>query len=104
MQYSDVKTPVYDEALALALEADAVVLVMGDTKKADSATGSNSLPGKQEELIKIIMKTNKPVGLVLINYHAGANSWIAQNVPTIIEADLPISQMGREIGKVLFEN
>ena len=63
---------------------------------------SLSLMGKQLELIKAVVKTGKPVVLVLIEGRPLNINWPAENVPAILNAWYPGQQGGNAIADVLF--
>lgn len=48
-----------------------------------------TLPGVQEDLVKAIVATDKPVVVVLTNGRSVSSPWIAENVPAILEAWFP---------------
>lgn len=103
------------EALALAADADLVVLCMGlnphlegEEMKVD-VKGFNggdreeiTLPESQQRLIKEIHKLGKPVVLVLMNGSALAINWEAANLPAILEAWYPGQSGGTAIADVIF--
>jgi beta-glucosidase len=93
------------EAVAVAQQADVVVLSVGERRDMSGEAKSRSnihLPGVQEELIKAIQATGKPV-VVLIN--AGRPlifNWTADNVPAILYTWWLGSEAGNAIADVLF--
>lgn len=104
-----------NEAVKVANEADTVVLVLGLNERlegeemkveADGFEGGDrtslDLPSNQEELIKAITATGKPVILVLINGSALSINWANDNVPAILTAGYPGQQGGNAIADVLF--
>ncbi|AXB57607.1 glycoside hydrolase family 3 C-terminal domain-containing protein [Flavobacterium fluviale] len=103
------------EAVQTANQADAVILVLGLNERlegeemkveADGFDGGDrtslNLPANQEELMKVINATGKPVILVLINGSALAVNWANDNVPAILTAGYPGQQGGNAIADVLF--
>nr|HPR61235.1 glycoside hydrolase family 3 C-terminal domain-containing protein [Prolixibacteraceae bacterium] len=60
------------------------------------------LPDAQLELMKAIMKLNKPTALVLLNGSALAINWEAENIPSILEAWYPGQAGGAAIADILF--
>lgn len=93
------------DALAVAGEADAVVIVLGETVEMSGESGSASdigLKGRQEELLKEVMKLGKPVVLVLIGGRPLAVSWAKENVPAIVEAWQLGHEGGNAVADVLF--
>lgn len=103
------------EALKLAANADVIVLCMGLSPylegeemkvKVDGFAGGDrveiKLPEAQIELMKEIMKLNKPTALVLLNGSALAINWEAENIPAILEAWYPGQAGGTAIADILF--
>jgi beta-glucosidase len=95
----------FAEAIAIANQADVVILSIGERWNMSGEAKSRSnihLPGVQEELIKAVQATGKPV-IVLIN--AGRPlifNWTADNVPTILYTWWLGSEAGNAIADVLF--
>ncbi|QKJ28924.1 glycoside hydrolase family 3 C-terminal domain-containing protein [Mucilaginibacter mali] len=105
----------FTAAMAAAQQADAVVLCMGLTPKLEGeemkvqAKGfsggdrvSIDLPKPQEDLIKAIYKTGKPVVLVLLNGSALSINWEKENLPAIVESWYGGQAAGTAIADVLF--
>lgn len=94
-----------DEAIAIAGSSDVVIAVLGGGTRTCGENKSRSsldLPGKQEDLLRALHATGKPVVLVLINGRPLSINWADQNIPAIIEAWYPGSQGGTAISDVLF--
>lgn len=95
----------FAEAVAVAGQADVVVLSIGESWNMSGEAKSRSnihLPGVQEELVKAIQATGKPV-VVLIN--AGRPlvfDWVADNAPAILYTWWLGSEAGNAIADVLF--
>ncbi|MNX37845.1 Periplasmic beta-glucosidase precursor [compost metagenome] len=95
----------FAEAVAVANQADVVILSIGERRDMSGEAKSRSslrLPGVQEDLIKAIQATGKPV-VVLIN--AGRPlifNWTADNVPAIVYTWWLGSEAGNAIADVLF--
>lgn len=99
------------EAVATARGADAVLLVLGgneDTNKegwADNHLGDRDnidLVGSQNDLVRAILETGKPVVVLLINSGPLAISYVAQNVPAILEGFYLGQETGIAVADVLF--
>ncbi|UOY08362.1 glycoside hydrolase family 3 C-terminal domain-containing protein [Muricauda sp. SCSIO 64092] len=103
------------EAMAMAKEADAVVLCMGISPllegeemkvKVDGFSGGDrvhtKLPKTQTQLMKKIRALNKPTVLVLLNGSALSINWENENIPAIIEAWYPGQAGGTAIADVIF--
>ncbi|MFE3848138.1 glycoside hydrolase family 3 C-terminal domain-containing protein [Flavobacterium sp. LB3P45] len=95
----------FEEAIAVANQADVVILSIGERADMSGEAKSRSnlrLPGVQEDLIKAIQATGKPV-VVLIN--AGRPlifNWTADNIPAILYTWWLGSEAGNAIADVLF--
>jgi len=104
----DVEKPTtvgFMNALGAANQADAVVIVVGETSHMSGEAASRStigLPGSQEELIRIVVASGKPVVVVLVNGRPLAIPWIAENVPAILETWFLGVEAGNAIADVLF--
>jgi len=103
------------KAVQTAEQADAVVLVLGLNERlegeemkveSDGFNGGDrtslDLPANQEELMKAVKATGKPVVLVLINGSALSVNWANDNLPAILTAGYPGQQGGNAIADVLF--
>jgi beta-glucosidase len=104
-----------EEAVNAARQADAVVLVLGIAPSLEGEEmkvevegfrggdrTSLALPEAQEELLKAIQATGKPVALVLMSGSALAVNWANENVPAIVQAWYPGEEGGHAIADVLF--
>jgi beta-glucosidase len=95
----------FAEAIAAAQQADVVIMSVGERRDMSGEARSRSrigLPGVQEELIKAIHATGKPV-VVMIN--AGRPlifNWTADHVPAILYTWWLGSEAGNAIADVLF--
>lgn len=95
----------FAEAVETAKQADIVILSIGERHDMSGEAKSRSninLPGVQEDLVKAIQATGKPV-VVLIN--AGRPlifNWTADNVPAIVYTWWLGTEAGNAIADVLF--
>lgn len=95
----------FQEAIEIANQADVVILSIGERWNMSGEAKSRSniqLPGVQEDLIKELQKTGKPI-VILIN--AGRPlvfNWTAENMPTIVYTWWLGSEAGNAIADVLF--
>lgn len=95
----------FKEAIEVANQADVVILSIGERFDMSGEAKSRSnihLPGVQEDLIKELQKTGKPI-VILIN--AGRPlifNWAADNMPTIVYTWWLGSEAGNAIADVLF--
>ncbi len=100
----------FDEAIQIAAQAEVIVAVLGGKSALheNGTSGENldraeiGLPGAQEELLKALHATGKPVVLILVNGRPLAIEWAAQNAAAIIEAWLPGEEGGNAVADVLF--
>jgi beta-glucosidase len=60
------------------------------------------LPGVQEDLVRAVQATGKPVVVVLFNGRPLSIGWVDQHVPSILEAWFPGIEAGHAIADVLF--
>lgn len=92
-------------AKSLALQADAVILVVGEdaSMSGEAASRSNlNLPGVQDEFVEAICATGKPVIMLLMNGRPLVLSWAAEHVPAIVETWFLGIQHGNAVADVLF--
>ncbi len=100
---SDDKT--IGDAVKIAQQADAVVLAVGETASMSGEAASRAsldLPGRQQQLVEAIVKTGKPLVVVLMNGRPLAIPWIAEHARAIVEAWHLGVQGGPAIAEVLF--
>ena len=99
------------EAVAVARQADAIVLAIGTNESvsreawADNHLGDVAdlrLMSSQEELVEAMLQTGKPVIALLINGRPLAVPAVAERVPAIIEAWYAGQEGGTAIGEALF--
>jgi beta-glucosidase len=110
----DSPTGDFAEAITAAERADVVLLCLGISPELEGEEGAvaNSdgggdrteleLPGMQEELLKTMVATGKPVILALFNGSPLAVNWAQENVPAIIEAWYPGAEGGTALADVIF--
>ena len=106
----------FAEALGVAERADVVVMCLGLSPTLEGEEGSVAesdgggdrmslgLPGMQEELLKVVSQTGKPIVLVLLNGSPLTVNWADENIPAIIEAWYPGEEGGTAIADVIFGN
>ena len=95
----------FAEAVAAARAADQVVLALGETREMSGEAAARStldLPGRQEELLRAIRATGKPVAVVLFNGRPLALEDVVDDAPAILEAWFPGVQAGPAVADVLF--
>jgi beta-glucosidase len=94
----------FAEASRAAAESDFVVLALGEDGWMSGEASSRSsidLPGVQNELAEEIVKTGKPLAVVLFNGRPLAISRLHQAVPAILEAWFGGTQAGHGIADIL---
>jgi beta-glucosidase len=104
----------FTEALAAAERADVVIMCLGlspelegeEGEVANSDGGGDrnrlSLPGMQEELLKAVAATGKPVVLTLFNGSPVTINWAQENIAAIVAAWYPGEEGGTALANVLF--
>ncbi len=93
------------EALAAAKNADVIVAAMGESAEMTGEASSRSdieLPENQRDLLKALLKTGKPVVMVLFTGRPLALKWEEENVPAILNVWFAGSEAGDAIADVLF--
>lgn len=60
------------------------------------------LPGLQEEVLKVLVETGKPVVLVLLSGSALAVNYADENIPAIVQGWYPGARGGKAIAEILF--
>ncbi|WP_297430584.1 glycoside hydrolase family 3 C-terminal domain-containing protein, partial [Clostridium sp.] len=79
----------FQEIKSIAEKSEIIVAVVGETREMSGEASSRShisLPLYDEELLKELYKTGKPVVAVLVNGRPLAIPWVAENIPAILEA------------------
>jgi beta-glucosidase len=95
----------FAEAVQVAREADQVVLALGETREMSGEANSRSkldLPGLQEDLLRAIEATGKPVAVVLFSGRPLALEDIVDDAPAMLEAWFPGVQAGPAVADVVF--
>ena len=92
-------------AVAGAQKADVVLLALGETPEMSGEAASRAhlgLPGRQQELLEAIVKTGKPVVLILFSGRPLTVPWAFEHVPTVIAAWLPGTGGGPALARTIF--
>jgi len=95
------------EAVVTATGADVIVAVLGEPDGFSGEAASRSeigLPGRQQDLLKALLKTGKPIVLVLMNGRPLTLEWENQNIPAILEAWQGGTEAGNAVANALFGN
>lgn len=93
------------EAYHISAEADIIVAVLGEASDMSGEASSRTsidLPGRQLELLKTLLKTGKPIVLVLMNGRPLTIGFEVANVPAILEAWHGGTETGNAVADVLF--
>lgn len=102
------------EVRAVADASDLIVACMGLDASLEGEEGDEgnefasgdkpnlNLPGLQEEVLKELAKTGKPVVLVLLSGSALAVTFAEQNIPAIVQGWYPGARGGKAIADILF--
>jgi beta-glucosidase len=96
-----------DDAVKVANRADVVVAVLGESFAMSCEAASRSrigLPENQEELLRALVKTGKPVVLVLLNGRPLTLEWEATHCAAILETWFGGIEAGYAVADVLFGN
>jgi len=94
-----------DEAVATANKADVVVATLGESFAMSGEAASRSeigLPDCQEELLRALEKTGKPIVLVLLNGRPLTLPWEESHCSAILETWFGGMEAGNAVAEVLF--
>jgi beta-glucosidase len=105
----DKRTPgeMINEAVETANKADVVVAVLGEAADMTGESSSMSnigLQKSQENLLKALVKTGKPVVLVLMNGRPMTLTWENDHVSSILDTWFGGTEEGNAVADVLFGN
>jgi beta-glucosidase len=102
---ADDSTQMIAQAVSTARSADVVILTVGEgwwmTGEAASR-GILDLPGVQQKLVEEVVKTGKPVVVILSNGRPLTIPWIDKNATAILETWYLGTQAGHAVADVLF--
>ncbi|MES2776372.1 MAG: beta-glucosidase BglX [Bacteroidota bacterium] len=93
------------EAVAIANQSDVIVAALGESAEMSGEASSRTnieIPEAQKDLLKALLKTGKPVVLVLFTGRPLALKWEHENVPAILNVWFGGSEAGSAIADVLF--
>ena len=97
----------FDEAVAMAKEADYVILALGtDLNTSDESHDRKSLnlPGAQQQLLETVYAANKKTIAVLVTCSSLTINWAQENIPAIMSAWYDGQEQGQAISDVIFGN
>jgi beta-glucosidase len=102
------------EVKAVCNESDVIIACMGLDSGLEGEEGDEgnqyasgdkpnlNLPGLQEDILKTIYESGKPVILVMLSGSAMAINWADEHIPAIIQGWYPGAQGGRAIAEAIF--
>ncbi len=96
---------ILQEALDIANQSDVIVAALGESAEMSGECSSRSnieIPEIQKALLKALLKTGKPVVLVLFTGRPLVLKWENENVPAILNVWFGGSEAGYAIADVLF--
>lgn len=94
----------FAKAISASKKAEVIIAVVGEAGWMSGEAASRAeigLPGVQEDLLRALVATGKPVIAVLMNGRPLAIPWVAENVPAILETWFSGTQGGNAIADVL---
>lgn len=94
-----------DEALAIAAKSDVIIAALGESSEMSGESSCRTeleMPDTQRALLQELLKTGKPVVLVLFTGRPLVLNWEQANVPAILNVWFAGSEAGLAIGDVLF--
>ncbi len=93
------------EALKMAKEADVIIAAVGENVMLCGENRDREglrLPGKQEQYVEELLKTGKPVVLVMFGGRAQVISGIAEKCAAVIQAWYPGEEGGNAVADILY--
>lgn len=93
------------EALDISKDADVIIAALGENANMNGEGTSRSnpvIPEPQEELLKALVATGKPVVLVVFTGRPLILTWEEEHVPAILNSWFPGSEAGSAIADILF--
>ena len=93
------------EALLVANQSDVIVAALGEASEMSGESSSRSnidIPATQKKLLAALLKTGKPVVLLLFAGRPMTLAWEKENVPAILNVWFGGSEEGNAIADVLF--
>ena len=94
-----------DEALRMASKSDIIIAALGESAEFSGESSSRTnieIPQAQKDLLKALLKTGKPVVLVLFTGRPLVLKEESKTVPAILNVWFPGSEAGLAISDVLF--
>lgn len=120
-EIASLSTDGFDEAVEIAKNSDVAIVVVGGASTGLGGVGWGDpnfeivttcgegfdraeldLPGVQQQLVEAVVATGTPTVVVLVSGRPYSISWIAENVPAIIEAWYPGEEGGTALAEIIF--
>ena len=95
------------EAVALASQSDVIIAAMGENVMLCGENRDRQglrLPGQQEQFVKELIATGKPVVLVIFGGRAQVISGLAEQCAAVIQAWYPGEEGGHAVADILYGN
>ena len=99
------KKELIEEAVSAAKKADVVIAAMGEVAEMSGESSSRSninIPQNQQELLEALLKTGKPIVLVLFTGRPLTMKWEQENLPAILNVWFGGSEAGYAIADALY--
>ena len=96
---------ILQEALAIANQSDVIIAALGESAEMSGESASRTditIPKIQQQLLEALLKTGKPVILVLFSGRPLALKWENDHVPAILNVWFGGTEAGDAIADVLF--
>lgn len=100
-----------DEAVKIAQQADVVIVAVGENEQFSRESGmpdrfgditTLNLTGQQNDLVRALAATNKPMVTYLMHARPQSINWIAENVPAIVDGWYTGEEAGNAFANILF--
>ncbi|PRD56388.1 beta-glucosidase BglX [Sphingobacterium gobiense] len=99
------ETEIIAEALRVAESADVIVAALGESSEMSGESSSRTdldIPNTQKRLLEALLKTGKPVVLVLFAGRPLTLTWEHEHVPAILNVWFGGTETGKAVADVLF--
>ena len=99
--------PDWDRAMKLAMESDVIIAAMGENRYLCGEGRDRkeaTLPGRQQEFVRALIATGKPVVLVLFGGRANAVGELEPDCRAIVQAWYPGEEGGHAVADLLLGN
>jgi len=96
---------IIEEAVNIAKDADVIVAALGESSEMSGESSSRTdlnIPQSQKRLLEALLKTGKPVVLVLFAGRPLTLTWENENVPAILNVWFGGTETGKAVADVLF--